>query len=417
MIAACPKCHTRYRVQPEQLGPDGARLRCSHCSSVFRVRLPPQASEASAQRGAAERSHQDAPAQQASAQRGAAERSHQDAPAQQASAQRGAAERSHQDASAQSPISAPPVVAPATPAPAAVPRPVSDPDPREPGPDFDRDRLVVVAHADAEMSKTVAEALELWGLQVLVAYDGVEAILSIQRTLPRVVVLDAALPKMYGFQVCEVVKRNDSLRQTRVVLVGAVHKDDRYRRAPSEIYGADVYVEPPDLPDALHGILRGFGIDLRGTSGNAVPDPPLRLPGRFGHVARGGQPASVDVAAFESMPAGERAQDHAEPRIASPPRVEAAPAPIAPRAAADPLAAERAKAERLARIIVSDIALYNPEKFAAAARSGGDALAAMHDELEEGRALFRERIDARVRAERDHLAEELVRAAKARSGS
>src|SRR5690606_23962540 len=83
---------------------------------------------------------------------------------------------------------------------------------------------------------------------------------------------------------------------------------------------------------------------------------------------------------------------------------------------ADPLAAERAKAERLARIIVSDIVLYNPEKFDAAVRAGGDVVAAMHDELEEGRALFRDRIDARVRAERDYLAEELNRAAKARSG-
>jgi len=65
---------------------------------------------------------------------------------------------------------------------------------------------------------------------------------------------------------------------------------------------------------------------------------------------------------------------------------------------------------------VSDIVLYNPEKFDAAARSGGDVAAAMRDELEEGRSLFRERIDAQVRAERDHLAEELNRAAKARSG-
>jgi hypothetical protein len=81
----------------------------------------------------------------------------------------------------------------------------------------------------------------------------------------------------------------------------------------------------------------------------------------------------------------------------------------------DPLAAERASAERLARIIVSDIVLYNPEKFAAARRSGS-VVAAMRDELEEGRALFCERISAEVRSERDHLAEELLRVAQAREG-
>ena len=40
MIAACPKCQTRYRVEPGKLGADGARLRCSQCGAVFRVRLP-----------------------------------------------------------------------------------------------------------------------------------------------------------------------------------------------------------------------------------------------------------------------------------------------------------------------------------------------------------------------------------------
>jgi hypothetical protein len=84
-----------------------------------------------------------------------------------------------------------------------------------------------------------------------------------------------------------------------------------------------------------------------------------------------------------------------------------------PRVAADPLDAERAKAERLARIIVSDIVLYNPEKFAAALRTASP-VDAMRDELEEGRALFRDRIDARVRGERDHLADELDRVARTR---
>jgi hypothetical protein len=84
--------------------------------------------------------------------------------------------------------------------------------------------------------------------------------------------------------------------------------------------------------------------------------------------------------------------------------------------AADPLAAERAQAERLARIIVSDIVLYNEEKFSAAVRSGG-VLETMRDELAEGRTLFRERIDVQVRDERDFLADELVRVARARGSS
>jgi hypothetical protein len=79
----------------------------------------------------------------------------------------------------------------------------------------------------------------------------------------------------------------------------------------------------------------------------------------------------------------------------------------------DGLEQERAKAERLARIVVSDIVLYNEERFTAAARAG-NVFTAMAGDLAEGRALFEERIDARVRAERDHLKEEVLRSAKLR---
>ena len=40
MIAACPKCSTRYRVENERLTADGVRLRCTRCQAVFRVRAP-----------------------------------------------------------------------------------------------------------------------------------------------------------------------------------------------------------------------------------------------------------------------------------------------------------------------------------------------------------------------------------------
>ena len=37
MIAGCPKCSARYRIDAGKLGPDGARLRCTQCEAVFRV--------------------------------------------------------------------------------------------------------------------------------------------------------------------------------------------------------------------------------------------------------------------------------------------------------------------------------------------------------------------------------------------
>jgi predicted Zn finger-like uncharacterized protein len=322
MIAACPRCAARYRIEKEKLRPDGVRLRCAKCEAVFRVRPP-----ADAELGA----DGDGPAETR-------------APAD----------------TAVRPAARP---APGAPPPAAA---------------VGSGEMVLIGMPDADAGKDLEEALRSWGFAATTVCDGVEAILEIQRKLPRAVVLSAALPRMFGFQICELMKRNDSLKEIQVVLVGSIHHPDRYRRPPGELYGADAYVEEPDLPDALLPALQRLGLAVR--------------------AARAARPEPAPT------PARPRAQ-----APAARPRAEPLPPPVD-----DGLGEQRAKAERLARIIVSDIVLYNEEKFAAAVRAG-NVLESLMPDLDEGRALFRDRIDERVRAEKDHLAEELLRVARTRS--
>ena len=51
---------------------------------------------------------------------------------------------------------------------------------------------MVVADSDVDAGKRTATALADWGYSPVLVHDGVEAILTIQRQLPRAVVLDAA---------------------------------------------------------------------------------------------------------------------------------------------------------------------------------------------------------------------------------
>jgi len=199
MIAACPKCGARYRIEKGKLRREGTRLRCSRCEAVFRVSPPPAQTER----------------------------------------------------------------AEAIAIPEVAPEPVrTSAQESLGGTDAERERLVLVADAEVEAGKAIAAALVEGGLQPVLVHDGVEAILAIQRTLPRAVVLDAGLPKMFGFQVCELMKRNESLRHIQVLLIGAIHQRDRYRRAPSEIYGADAYLERHQLRENLLPTLRSFGIPV-----------------------------------------------------------------------------------------------------------------------------------------------------------
>ena len=281
---------------------------------------------------------------------------------------------------------------------AAAPPETSTSEPRD---ESRREKLVLVADPGVESGKAVAGALTDWGLEAILVHDGVEAILTIQRTLPRAVVLDAALPKMFGFQVCELMKRNESLRSIHVVLVGAIHDQDRYRRSPSDLYGADSYIERPQLPDGLRSVLESLGLPVEAA---AAQEP----------VAQG--PEAVAAPAIAPEP---------EPVAAARPAPTAAPCAPEPAASAPAAASAEvtlpevdeavSQAERLARIIVSDIVIYNQEKFDAASTQG-NVVQAMDKEIEEGRALFAERVDAAVRASRDFLAEELERIARQREG-
>ena len=269
------------------------------------------------------------------------------------------------------------------PAPASVPTPA------------ERGDLVLIAIPEADIAKQLADSLSARGVRTIVTYDGVDAVLELQRQLPRAAVVAAHLPKMFGFQLCELVKRNQSLRGTWIVLAGAIHNQDRYRRPALEIYGADAYLEMPDLPDGALALLERGGVVLTQAapvSRRAPVAPPRSTP----------EPPRVPQQLAPAAPPG----------LAAPRARDAEPAPARPRAA-DGLDEQRAKAERLARIIVSDIVLYNEQKFAQAIRNR-NVVEALDGDLAEGRHLFQERIDARVRAERDYLADELLRVAKQR---
>jgi hypothetical protein len=74
---------------------------------------------------------------------------------------------------------------------------------------------------------------------------------------------------------------------------------------------------------------------------------------------------------------------------------------------------ERERARRLARIAVSEMLLYQPEKFSQACRDG-TLERALDGEIQEARALLRQRIGPEVRAEADFVLEELHRVARER---
>lgn len=228
----------------------------------------------------------------------------------------------------------------------------------------------LIAEADAALAKRIAGFLARWGVRADLVDQGGEALLRIFRKPPDLAILGGHLPGLGAAAIAEVVRRSAELHDVRLVRVAPL---DEPPSAPE--FDADRTLEPADLPDGLASVLEELGLEPPAPESAHAPAP---------------APAP---AARATRPAARRG-------------------PASPATASDPGVA---KAERLARIIVSDIILYSEERFVRGIEEGNvaDALAA---EIEEGRGLFHRRIPADVRAQRDFIVEELKRRAAARSG-
>ena len=224
----------------------------------------------------------------------------------------------------------------------------------------------VVAESDPKLAKAVSALLESWSIEAKVFDDGSAALLHIHRERPDLAYLGAGLSGTNAPSIAEIMRRNADLQEVPLVRVLAA---DELSSAPE--FDADHTLEAGDLPDGLAQVLEALGV--------------------------GASPSGGAPAAKPSAPA---------------------PAPVPEAAAAAPKAAPAASgasdeikaAERLARIVVSDIVLYNEEKFEQGSREGNVA-ELLSAELEEASAMFRDRVSAELRSERDFLVEELERRA------
>ena len=93
------------------------------------------------------------------------------------------------------------------------------------------------------------EELEDAGVKILTANNGEEAIQLVQEEQPQMVFLDVMMPKMNGFEVCRMIKRELALENIYVVMLTA--KGQENDRQESEQAGANLYMTKPFDPDEL----------------------------------------------------------------------------------------------------------------------------------------------------------------------
>lgn len=304
MLVGCPKCRTRFLLDDSRITAERVVLRCSRCSTAFRI-------------------------------------------------------------SGLTPARA---LSPVNPDPASATRHVT----------------VLVANESPDFCASVERVLASEPFKVVCCHDGQVALDLIEQHLPDVVLVDVALPTVYGFDICDRIRNTPAFASVKTILLASIYDKTRYKREPKALYGADDYIEKHHIPDCLAAKISGLVFGQ-----NALDHPEDGLHGNAGD----------DEAAGETIPDRELEEQNAVCEdLRKDEKIKTSVN------AGQPEPESIVKARRLARIIVADIALYNQKKVDDGIRNGS-FFELLEDDIREGRRLYNERISEDIRQGSSYLEE------------
>lgn len=262
---------------------------------------------------------------------------------------------------------------------------------------------VIVAHEDPAIVEKISSVLTKNGFTVITSNDGIDAMKKAIKELPFLALLDVALPKIYGFELCKRLKERPETKDIKIILICSIYDKTRYRREPNSLYGADGYIEEHHIEDILMEKIQALqGIQEKReevTEGHKEP-----VPGKS-------QPFPEKPQPFAEMPPKiETRAPLAEPHAAIPSRPEIKPA-VKPTVKPETKKAIKTeaddaveKAKRLARTIIADIYLYSSTKMEEAIKKNS-FYAEFASDIKEGTKLYNGRVSQEVKNKGDFFHE------------
>ncbi len=108
---------------------------------------------------------------------------------------------------------------------------------------------ILVVEDEKDMVYAVSLELEANGYEVIAAYDGQEGLQKAREEKPDLIVLDLMLPKMDGFKVCGLLKRDVRYSGIPIIMFTAKAQEEDVKLG--EEMCADAYIIKPFEPQAL----------------------------------------------------------------------------------------------------------------------------------------------------------------------
>jgi signal transduction histidine kinase/DNA-binding response OmpR family regulator len=132
---------------------------------------------------------------------------------------------------------------------------------------------VLVVDDNRDVADSTASIMRMNGCDVHVAYDGKDALESVQRLRPDAVLLDIGLPAIDGYLVAEHIRAQPENGRTMIVAVsGYGQEQDRVR---SKSVGFDYHVVKPIDPNVLAGLVGSLRLSRDAAHGESPAHAPL----------------------------------------------------------------------------------------------------------------------------------------------
>ena len=114
---------------------------------------------------------------------------------------------------------------------------------------------ILIVDDEPEILRLLEKSLKAEGYAIDTAREGREAEQKLKGPRPDLVLLDAMLPHVHGFELCNRIKGDARLRTVPVIMMSAVYRGWRFAQDAREAFGADDYLEKPfHLADVLRRV-------------------------------------------------------------------------------------------------------------------------------------------------------------------
>ena len=105
------------------------------------------------------------------------------------------------------------------------------------------DPVVLVVDDSPTVRKIVQLTLQRERIHVVTAGDGLSALAAVADEQPDLILLDIMLPRMDGYNICQVVRRNSAFRDMPIIMLSG--KDGLFDKMRGKLAGSTEYITKP----------------------------------------------------------------------------------------------------------------------------------------------------------------------------